>query len=104
MANDATTKGIRPRWAKVYAVGPLQKDVEVGQYILVKHGRWTRGIQVEINGEELDVRRVDPNDILLVSDEPQNDDTFSDAVQAEKSRKITEGSLHNVGTQNEILF
>jgi co-chaperonin GroES (HSP10) len=49
LGDDTKTDGIRPRWAKVYAVGPDQKDVVVGQWILVEHGRWTRGIEVEID-------------------------------------------------------
>jgi co-chaperonin GroES (HSP10) len=103
-SDDSKTQGIRPRWAKVYAIGPEQKDVEVGQYILIAHGRWTRGVTIEVDGEELEIRRVDNNDILLVSDEPQSDDTFSDAIHADHKQKILEGSLHNVGTQNEIII
>jgi|GEM_PF-864211 len=102
--DDAKTQGIRPRWAEVYAVGDDQTDVQVGEYILVKHGRWTRGITVDINGEEMVLRRVDNNDILLISDEPQSDDTFSEATHADHKQKILDGSLHNVGTQNEIIF
>lgn len=76
--DDTKSVGIRPRWAKVYAVGPKQKDVSAGQYIMVAHGRWTRGIKIEDeNGEQI-IRKVDPNDILLISDEPVNDYTMSD--------------------------
>jgi hypothetical protein len=39
-------QGIVPRWARVYSVGPEQEDIKVGQYVLVSHGRWTRGIEV----------------------------------------------------------
>ena len=45
--DDARSAGIRPRWARVYAVGPDQQDVQVGQWILVAHGRWTRGVKIE---------------------------------------------------------
>jgi hypothetical protein len=61
--------GIRPRWGQVYSVGPKQKDVEVGQWILVSHGRWTRGFELIKDNEKITVRRVDIKDILLVSDE-----------------------------------
>ena len=72
--------GIRPRWAKVYAVGPEQKDIQVGQYILISHGRWTRGIKIQdIEGVKT-IRKVDNNDILLISDEPVLDETLSDKV------------------------
>ena len=78
--DDMKSSGIRPRWAKVYAIGPEQKDVEVGQYILISHGRWTRGIKIEDDEGEKVIRKIDTNDILLVSDEPVQDDTMSDKV------------------------
>tara|TARA_B100000941_G_scaffold236084_1_gene179003 strand:+ start:229 stop:672 length:444 start_codon:yes stop_codon:yes gene_type:complete len=67
--DDGTEAGIHPRWAKVYAVGNQQDDVEVGQWLLVAHGRWSRAFKVKKNGEELEVRMIDENDILLVSNE-----------------------------------
>jgi hypothetical protein len=83
--DNGKSEGIRPRWCQVFAVGPNQKDVEVGQYILVAHGRWTRANEIEINGEKKSLRRVDHNDILMVSDElPDADDTISDAVSIAK--------------------
>lgn len=78
--DDMKNSGIRPRWAKVYAVGPEQKDIQVGQYILISHGRWTRGIKIQdIEGVKT-IRKVDNNDILLISDEPVLDETLSDKV------------------------
>lgn len=82
--DDGKTSGIRPRWARVYAVGPEQKEIAVGQWIFVEHGRWSRGIEVEVNDEQLTLRRVDPKSIIFVSDEePNEDDTISDSVYAE---------------------
>ena len=72
--------GIRPRWGQVYAVGPDQQDVKLGQWICVAHGRWTRGVDIIDEEGEKTIRRVDINDILLVSDEYVNDMTFSDMV------------------------
>jgi len=89
--DNGTTLGIRPRWGRVYAVGPKQTDVTVGQWIMVAHGRWTRGI--DINDGELDhkrtVRKIDPADILLVSDsdERPQDDTMSTAVHVSKQTR-----------------
>jgi hypothetical protein len=37
---------IKPRWFKVTHVGPKQDDVKPGNYILVAHGRWSRGLDV----------------------------------------------------------
>lgn len=80
-SDDAKDSGIRPRWAKVYAVGPEQLDVQAGQWILVSHGRWTRGIDiVDSSGVRKTIRKVDNNDILLISDEPVTDDTMGDKV------------------------
>jgi hypothetical protein len=82
--DDGKTAGIRPRWAKVYAVGPEQTEIQVGQWIFVEHGRWSRGIEVEVDNEQLTLRRVDPKSIIFVSDqEPDQDDTISDSVYAE---------------------
>ena len=69
MDDDGTQSGIHPRWAKVYAVGKDQDDVTVGQWIMVAHGRWSRAFKVKKDGSELEVRMVDENDILLISDE-----------------------------------
>jgi len=77
MDDDKKSEGIRPRWARVYAVGHDQHDVTAGQYVLVAHGRWTRGVKItEDDGTENILRRVDNNDILLVSDEEQADVTM----------------------------
>ena len=78
--DNGTGLGIRPRWGCVYAVGPDQQDVQIGQWICVAHGRWTRGVEVEDEHGEKTLRRIDPNDLLLVSDTQPNDDTMSDAV------------------------
>lgn len=83
--DNGTTKGIRPRWAQVYAVGPAQKDVEVGQWVLVAHGRWTRGLDIEDETGKKTLRRVDPDDILLTSDEFMADETFSSAIHVDQA-------------------
>lgn len=80
-SDDGKDSGIRPRWGKVYAIGPDQKDVNVGQWILVDHGRWTRGIDIVNDLEEkITVRKVDNKDILMVSDIQINDDTMGNKV------------------------
>jgi len=85
--DNGTGSGIRPRWGQVYAVGPDQEDVEVGDWICVAHGRWTRGIDIEDETGKKTLRRIDPNDILMVSDELPNDDTMSDAVNVTKQTR-----------------
>jgi len=78
--SDGKLEGIHPRWGRVYAIGPRQQDIRVGQYVLVKHGRWTRGIEVEDSEGEKILRRIDNNDILLVSDEPIQDETIGQGL------------------------
>tara|TARA_B100002019_G_C21104877_1_gene515412 strand:- start:139 stop:522 length:384 start_codon:yes stop_codon:yes gene_type:complete len=69
MSDDGKVGGIHPRWGEVIAIGKDQEDVTVGQYVLVAHGRWSRGF--ELNGET--VRTVDPKDVLgIQDDEPQS--------------------------------
>ena len=63
--DDGTTGGIRPRWARVCAVGPEQKIFKVNQWVLVSHGRWTRGIKT--SSDQI-VRMVEVDAILLTCD------------------------------------
>lgn len=80
-SSDKKLEGIHPRWARVYAVGKEQKDIRVGQYVCVKHGRWTRGLDIlDGQGIEYTIRRVDPADILLVSDEPVSDEVIGNGL------------------------
>ena len=79
--DNSKLEGVRPRWGRVYAIGEDQHDVAVGQYVLVAHGRWTRGVDiVDANNVKSTVRRVDVNDILCVSDEPVNDDYVNNGM------------------------
>jgi hypothetical protein len=91
LSDDGKSEGIRPRWAQVHSVGPDQHDVKPGQWIYVEHGRWTRGLHVEFEGDDHEtvLRRVDPSAIIFKSDEkPDADDTFSTAVDGEKKERI----------------
>jgi len=78
--------GIRPRWGQVYAVGPEQRDVAVGDWIMVEHGRWTRGLDIVDEQGKHTIRKIDPKDILLISNEPEcpQDDTQSAAVHVDR--------------------
>ena len=90
MDDDGTEAGIHPRWAKVYAVGDQQDDVQVGQWVLVAHGRWSRALKVKKNDVELEVRMIDENDILLVSDnEPEQNRLKAGYVNTGGMRQMT---------------
>ena len=67
--DDGKDSGIHPRWGQVHAIGNKQEDVKVGQWILVSHGRWSRALKVKKDNVELEVRMIDEDDILLVSEE-----------------------------------
>ena len=70
LSDDGKSEGVRHRWGKVWAVGDEQEDVKVGQWILLEHGRWSRGFTLEQeDGSELIIRRADEKAILMVSDE-----------------------------------
>ncbi len=61
--------GIRPRWAQVWQVGPNIDYVKVGEWVYVEHGRWTLRIPLDLDEEgQVDVWKIDPAAILLVSD------------------------------------
>jgi co-chaperonin GroES (HSP10) len=72
--DNGKTQGIHPRWGRVWAIGNDQKDVSVGEWILVEHGRWTRTVEVETEtGEVIEVRMVDSDAIMMSADERPND-------------------------------
>lgn len=67
--DDGKERGIRPRWARVYAVGDGIKDIEPGQWILISHGRWSRGVPLGKGDQAIILRQVDyPEAVMLVSD------------------------------------
>ena len=82
--DNGTSRGIRPRWGRVYAVGPDQTEVNVGDWVCVAHGRWTRGIEIEDEDGKQTIRRVDPGDVFLSSPDRPEDETFSDAIHIDK--------------------
>ena len=65
--------GIRPRWAEVYAVGSEIDWLQPGDVVLMEHGRWTKGIEIEDDGEKFDIRVADPEGILGTSDARPDD-------------------------------
>lgn len=73
-SDNAKRTGIHPRWGRVWAIGPEQKDVTVGQWICIEHGRWTRTIEYENeDGSTIELRMVDNNAIMMTADEKPQD-------------------------------
>tara|TARA_B100001287_G_scaffold276861_1_gene290254 strand:- start:189 stop:596 length:408 start_codon:yes stop_codon:yes gene_type:complete len=69
-SDDGQTRGIYPRWGKVYDKGPKNDDpYEIGHWVLIEHGRWTRSVLLEQEEEDLEVRMVEAESILAWSNE-----------------------------------
>jgi co-chaperonin GroES (HSP10) len=82
-SDDGKSTGIHPRWAKVYAVGPNQQEVKVGEWILLEHGRWSRGINYRTpEGDDIVIRLADNNAILMSADEKPQGAQRNEAVGA----------------------
>jgi|688.fasta_scaffold22398_3 hypothetical protein len=83
-SDDGKSEGIKPRWAKVFAIGKDQTSVKIGDWILVEHGRWTRNVKIEDEtGNEYEIRRVEPKSIIMKGDTKPSD------VYLGKSNKST---------------
>lgn len=80
--DNGKSEGIRPRWGKVYSVGEGVTEVQVGQWILIENGRWTRMLEVkdEVTGEVTKLWGVEwPQSAMLVSDTfPEDATVFSE--------------------------
>ena len=75
MSDDSKDHGIHPRWAQVWAVGKDHaEEFNVGDWILVEHGRWTRGIPYEYeDGTETTIRMVENKSIIMWDTEQPKD-------------------------------
>jgi|TARA_R110000803_G_scaffold30857_3_gene69254 co-chaperonin GroES (HSP10) len=77
--DNGTARGVYPRWARVHAKGPTNKEeYNVGDYILVEHGRWTRKMELDINGEHITLHRVDVDAIIALSESKPEDHVIGD--------------------------
>ena len=84
-SDDGKSHGVKPRWARVWAIGPEQVEVKLGEWIYIEHGRWTRGIKVEESGEDIVIRRVDTDAILLQADEKPNDVYMAKGIEVQEA-------------------
>jgi co-chaperonin GroES (HSP10) len=93
--DDGNVRGIYPRWAKVYAKGPKNTDpFKVGDWILIEHGRWTRGFNMKEENTEIEVRMVETSSILMYSEERPSDVLFGgSSISDFQSDKISADSF-----------
>lgn len=75
LSDNGKDRGIHPRWARVYAVGPDHKEIYgVGDWILVEHGRWSRGVEItDETGEKITIRLIDKDCVIMWDSEQPKD-------------------------------
>lgn len=83
--DDGKEHGVRPRWAQVHALGKGVTGIEVGNWVYVSHGRWTRPFFADDdNGEPVELFEVERQAMIMVSEsEPEDDyvvDTYVHSV------------------------
>ena len=69
MDDDMKDVGIRSRWGKVWAVGANVDEVKVGEWVLIEHGRWTYGIDLDVDGEDVTIWHIDLAAVLVATDD-----------------------------------
>jgi hypothetical protein len=74
-SDDGKAHGVKPRWAKVYTKGPENNDpYDVGDWVLIEHGRWTRKVKIENElGENIEIQKVEVESILAWQNEKPSD-------------------------------
>ena len=78
-SDDGKDRGIKPRWGRVVSKGPENNDpYGIGDWILVEHGRWTRGVDVDEGNGESTLRMVEAESIIGWSKEKPNDIQIGD--------------------------
>ena len=66
-SDDGHTRGIKPRWCKVVSKGHKNKDTyKKGDWILVEHGRWSRGFSfADENRKDTVLRIVEAKAVMM---------------------------------------
>jgi co-chaperonin GroES (HSP10) len=77
-SDDGKDSGIKPRWGQVVVKGNDNADpYQVGDWILIEHGRWTRGFEVELEDGTIEtMRTVEAESILGWQQETPEDVLF----------------------------
>ena len=78
-SDDGKSRGVHARWGRVFDKGPRNKDdYEIGHWVLIEHGRWTRGVDFETDEFTGTVRMVENSAILGYSDTKPDDVIFGE--------------------------
>lgn len=68
--DNFSERGVHPRWARVWAIGPEVQDIEIGEWIYVQHARWTNSIDLAMPKGVVRIWRVEwPESVLLAAAE-----------------------------------
>lgn len=64
--------GVRDRWALVYSVGQNIDEIQENDWVLVRHGRWTRAVNVrDDSGDMVPLWSIDwPDGVLIAAESP----------------------------------
>lgn len=75
-SDNGKEQGIHPRWAQVFAKGSENTDpYSIGDWILVEHGRWTRGTEYESeDGYVTTIRMIDTDAVMMWSEVKPDDE------------------------------
>jgi co-chaperonin GroES (HSP10) len=92
MSDDSKDHGIHARWAQVWAVGKDHvEEFAVGDWILIEHGRWTRGIPYEYeDGTETIIRMVENKSIIMWDNEQPKDAIVGSITGADVNTAVEE--------------
>jgi co-chaperonin GroES (HSP10) len=87
LSDDGKDRGIKPRWGQVVKKGrDNDEPYSPGDWILVEHGRWTRGFDVEFeDGDVANCRIVEAKSVMLWDTERPEDILFGDKTGADAS-------------------
>lgn len=80
--DNGKERGIRERWAQVFMVGSDIDFINEGEWVLIEHGRWSRGIDLKNEKGEIytTIRQIDPACLLMASSErPDHLSKYDDA-------------------------
>lgn len=93
--DDGKTRGVYPRWGKVYKKGPENtEEYSIGDWVLIEHGRWTRGFLYDDGEDEKMLRMVETSAIMMYSDEKP--DTFNIGVEYKQNDTFTPEQFSNL--------
>ena len=76
-SDDGKSRGVHARWGRVFDKGPRNtEEYKVGDWILIEHGRWTRGVEFETEDFVGTVRMVENSAVLGYSKTKPDDVLF----------------------------